>query len=147
MNDHCCHAPAPGAKQVAGQGFQDQADKTQQLQGVLPDFVHGAADTRQQLCHHADGLLFHRHAEVRQRAIDRLQQRPLGGRQAAIGVLGGLAQPFGAQQFHQQRSPSGVEGAEAVEVDQGVLVVLAAQGFAQALELRVVGQRPVAADP
>jgi hypothetical protein len=88
VRHHRRHAPALGAKQAAGDGFQNQADEAEQLQGVLPDRIHGAADARQELNADADFRFLDRHTEIRQRAVDRLQQRAVGRRNGAIGVFG-----------------------------------------------------------
>ncbi|MNC36656.1 hypothetical protein D3C75_851900 [compost metagenome] len=87
MCDDRSDPPAPWLKQAQHQGLQDQADKTEDLQGVLPKGVDRAANAAEQLDQYRLlGLLF-RDAEVLHRAVDRLQQGPAGFRQ-----LGGLGQ-------------------------------------------------------
>ncbi|MNN69147.1 hypothetical protein D3C81_1849090 [compost metagenome] len=64
MCHHRGDPPALGAKQPAGDGFQDQADEAQQLQGVLPDGIDSATNPGQQLDANADVGLFDGDAEV-----------------------------------------------------------------------------------
>ncbi|MNR00403.1 hypothetical protein D3C85_1161740 [compost metagenome] len=147
MRHHRRDAPAARPEQSTNDGFQNQADKTQQLQGVLPDPVHRTANARQQLNADADFRFLDRHTEIGQRLVDGLQQCAVGGRKGAIGMFGGPAQALGAQQLHQQRGAGGIKGPEAVEIDARVVVVLAFELFAQKLEVGVMGERPVPRHP
>ena len=145
MRHHRGNAPLFGSKQVARQGLQDQADKPQQLQGVLPQLVDRAADTAEQ--QDADVLFLgcDRHAKIAHRGIDRLQQGAVGGGEFLCGV-GQLADALCPQQLHQQRSPGRIDAGHVVQVDGGLGIVLADQLFGLLLEACVMGKRPVAAD-
>ncbi|MNN34721.1 hypothetical protein D3C81_1485390 [compost metagenome] len=147
MRDHRRDAPALGPEQAANDGFDDQANETQQLQGVLPDSVHRTADAGQQLHGDADFRFLDRYAEIGQRAVDGLQQRTIGVGECAIRMFGGAAEALGTEQLDQQRGTSRVESAETIEVDGGVGVVLAVELFAQQLQVSVMGKRPVARHP
>ncbi|MNE69945.1 hypothetical protein D3C80_1657030 [compost metagenome] len=78
MGDHCRDAPAPGLEQAKENSLQDQADKAQDLQGVLPEGVDRAADAAEQLDEYRLLGLFFRDAEILHRAVDRLQQGAAG---------------------------------------------------------------------
>jgi hypothetical protein len=88
--------------------LQDQADKAQQLHGILPDGVHRAADARQQLDAGAFLRLFDGHAEIIQGAVDGLEQRAVGGGETAVGLFGGVLDALGPQQLHEQRGAGSV---------------------------------------
>ena len=147
MGDHGRQAPALGPPNAAGEGFEDQADKAQQLHCVLPDRVYCTADASQHL--NAGGLfrLFDRYAKVIQGAVDGLEQGTVGGCQGAVSLFGRMFDARRAQQLHQQRGAGGIQRTEAVEVNAGAGVILAVECGRQLLQVGIVGQRPVAGNP
>ncbi|MNC43210.1 hypothetical protein D3C75_920620 [compost metagenome] len=62
-------------------------------------------------------------------------------------MFGRFAEALGPQQFDQQGSACRVEGTQSVKVNGGALVVLTFEGFTQALEVGVMGERPIPRDP